>query len=104
MAKIVRATKKGQPGFSTRSVEGYTGQRVPADGASKRSIRTLLARNPAKHQDNPLGFTNHPDIPNPNSTPRPRILNGTILKRAAVILPGVKSVRNRSLNRRITKR
>lgn len=104
MASIRRARKKGQPGFSTRSVEGHTGAKVSADGVKKGGVRILLRRDPAKHQSDPLGFTNHADVPNPNAAPRPRILDGSSGRRLSTLKAGVKSVANKGVNRRISKR
>lgn len=104
MAKILRVRKSGQPLPKMRSVAGWTGDAVSADREGKRGVRILLARNPAKNQDDPLGFTNHAAIPNPNAVPSPRILNGRVGFRLSTLAPGLKSVVNRSTNRRITKR
>jgi hypothetical protein len=104
LAKILRARKSGQPGFTVSgSVERATGREVSSEREGKRGVRILLTLNPAKHQDDPLGFTNHADIPNPNATPRPGILNGSIGRRLSTLAPGLKRVRNRSTNRSIKK-
>ena len=105
MARIRRATRSGQPGFSSRSVEGFTGQKVSSERVTKGGIRVLFARNPAKHQDDPLGFTNHADVPNPNAAPNPKIVNVSGLKRRSFVPfgGGVKGIVNRSVNRRIKK-
>jgi hypothetical protein len=104
LARIRRVRKAGQPGFITRSVEGFTGKRVSSEREGKSGVRILLTRNPAKHQTGPLGFTNHADIPNPNAAPNPRILDGSRGRRLSTLKAGVKSVANRGVNRSITKR
>ncbi len=102
MARIKRATRSGQPGFVTRSVEGFTGNRVSGDRETKSSVRRLFARNPAKNQTDITNFTNHARVPNPNAAPSPQIINGSQVKRTSVT--GRFSIRNRSLNSRITRR
>lgn len=105
MPKIRRATKSGQPGFTTRSVEGFTGDEVSSERETKDRVTIRLARNPAKHQDDPLGFTNHARVPNPNAAPNPKIVNATGLKRRSFVPfgGGVKGVINRAANRNIKK-
>lgn len=103
MTRILRARKSGQPGMSTRTVEGFTGDRVSADRETKSSVRRLFARNPAKHQTDPLGFTNNARVPNPNAAPNPRILDGSSIKRRSVV-NGIKHVVNRGANRSLRKR
>lgn len=103
MPRILRARKSGTPGFTTRSVEGFTGERVSADRETMGGVRRLFARNPAKHQTGPLGFTNHADIPNPNAAPNPRIIDGSGIRRRSVV-SGIKHVVNRSSNRSLRKR
>jgi hypothetical protein len=104
LAKILRVRKSGQPLPRMRSVAGWTGDAVSSERETKRSVRILFARNPAKNQDDPLGFTNHASIPNPNAVPSPRILNGRIGFRRSTLAPGLKSIVNRSANRSISKR
>lgn len=106
MPRILRARRSGEPGRITRSVETFTGTPVSADRETKAGVRRLFARNPAKHQDDPLGFTNDPDIPNPNAAPSPRIINGSIFKRQSITTLGAGATRvvNRGINRALKKR
>lgn len=49
MARILRVRKSGEPaGFSTRSVEGFTGNSVGADRVGRAGVRRVFARDPNK--------------------------------------------------------
>lgn len=48
MAKIRRVTKSGVPGFTSRSVSGFTGDKVSRDRVSIDGVKRVFARDPNK--------------------------------------------------------
>lgn len=113
MPKILRARRSGEPGKRTGSVEGFTGQRVSADRASKSGVRRLFARDPAKGafvnfgtDKDILDFRNDPDVPNVNAAPSPTIINGSSAARQSVskLKASASRVINRSVNRSLRRR